>query len=104
MLANLRLLVSTMLLFAAALLPSALPAATAASRPQPNTPEAILFDAANRDRATAGLPAFHWDANLAEAARLHAERMAQHNTLSHQFPGEAAVAASRARRPARASA
>ena len=91
MLANLRLLVSTMLLFAAALLPSALPAATAASRPQPNTPEAILFNAANRDRATAGLPAFHWDANLAEAARLHAERMAQHNTLSHQLPGEAAL-------------
>jgi Cysteine-rich secretory protein family len=91
MLANLRLLVSAILLFAAALLPSALRAATAASRSQPNTPEAILFNAANRDRATAGLPAFHWDANLAEAARLHAERMAQHNTLSHQFPGEAAL-------------
>jgi Cysteine-rich secretory protein family len=88
MLANLRLLVSSMLLFATAILPSALLAASDA-HPQPNTPEAILFNAANRDRATAGLPAFHWDANLAEAARLHAERMAQHNTLSHQFPGEA---------------
>lgn len=86
--ANLRLLAISMPLLATALLPSALPAATAA-RPQPNTPEAVLFNAANRDRATAGLPEFHWDANLAEAARLHAERMAQRNTLSHQFPGEA---------------
>jgi hypothetical protein len=86
--ANLRLLVSGMLLLAAALLPSAVTAATGA-RPQPNTPEAMLFNAANRDRAAAGLPAFQWDANLAQAARQHAERMAQHNTLSHQFPGEA---------------
>jgi hypothetical protein len=86
--ANLRLLVSATLLLAAALLPCAVTGATRA-RPQPNTPEAMLFNAANRDRATAGLPAFQWDANLAEAARQHAERMAQHNTLSHQFPGEA---------------
>jgi len=74
------------LLLAAAFLPTALRAASSA--PPSNTPEGMLFNAANRDRAAAGLPAFQWDANLADAARLHAQAMAQRNTLSHQFPGE----------------
>jgi uncharacterized protein YkwD len=51
--------------------------------------ERVLLDAANRDRAAHGLKALQWDAALAAAARAHAQRMAQHNTLSHQFPGEA---------------
>jgi len=63
-------------------------AAAASARPQGNSPEAMLFSAANRDRAAIGLPPFQWDANLAAAARLHAMRMAQRNTLSHQFAGE----------------
>ena len=72
---------------AAVLLPSALHASSSA--PPSNTPEGMLFNDANRDRAVSGLPAFQWDANLADAARLHAERMAQRNMLSHQIPGEA---------------
>ena len=79
-----------------ALLTSAMPltmplrTAAAARSPQPpaGSAEALLFEAANRERGTAGLQPFVWDENLAAAARLHAERMVQHNTLSHQFPGE----------------
>lgn len=47
-----------------------------------------LLNAANRDRAAAGLAPLKWDPALAAAARQHALRMAQMNTLSHQFPGE----------------
>ena len=60
------------LLFGAAVLPSAPRAALSA--PPANTPEGILFNSANRDRAAAGLPAFQWDANLADAARFHESR------------------------------
>ncbi len=63
-------------------------ALAAVPRPQPGNAEAALLDAANRDRAAAGLPPYQWDAALASAARTHALRMAQANTLSHQFPGE----------------
>ncbi len=60
---------------------------------QPQTPNAerALFDAANRDRAAQGLAQLRWDDALANAARQHAVLMAQRNTLSHQFPGEAAL-------------
>jgi uncharacterized protein YkwD len=58
------------------------------SSPQAGAPESQLFEAANRDRASAGLRALQWDMSLAAAARQHAQRMAQANTLSHQFPGE----------------
>jgi len=63
--------------------------AAASSRPPGNSAEALLFDAANRERTANGLQPFHWDESLAAAARLHAERMVEHNGLSHQFPGEA---------------
>ena len=76
------------LLLGATLVPAALHAAAGAPRPQNNSPEAVLFNAANRDRVAIGLPPFQWDANLAAAARLHAQRMAQHYALSHQFAGE----------------
>ena len=62
-----------------------------AERPQSGTAESFLFDAANRERAAAGLPAIQWDALLAASARYHAQMMAQRNSLSHQFPGEAPV-------------
>jgi len=61
------------------------------ARPQVGAPESQLLDAANRDRASAGLHPLQWDMSLAVAARLHAQRMAQTNTLSHQFPGEPPV-------------
>src|ERR1700730_2921709 len=50
--------------------------------------ERALFDDLNRERSAKGLPALHWDAALASAAREHASRMAQRNVLSHQLPGE----------------
>ncbi len=84
---TLRPILAAALLLAATALPSGLRAASS-SHPQANSPEAMLLNAANRDRAAAGLPAFQWDANLADAAHLHAERMVHHNTLSHQFTGE----------------
>jgi uncharacterized protein YkwD len=53
--------------------------------------ERVLFDAANRERAAQGLAPLRWDDALANAAREHALLMEQRNTLSHQFPGEAAL-------------
>jgi len=76
------------LLLGATFFTPALRSAAGSARPQGNSPEAILFNAANRDRAAIGLPPFQWDANLAAAARLHAQRMAQHYAISHQFAGE----------------
>src|SRR5271157_2410855 len=60
----------------------------AAAWPQDGSSESALLDAANHSRAGAGLPALQWDAALAAAARQHALRMVEQNTLSHQFPGE----------------
>lgn len=48
----------------------------------------VLYDSANRERTSRGIPALKWDTSLAEAAQQHAVRMAEQNTLSHQFPGE----------------
>ena len=77
-------------IFAAVVLAALLltPISHAAASPQYGSPESMLFDAANHSRAAAGLPPVQWDAALAAAARQHAQRMAQHNTISHQFPGE----------------
>ena len=58
-----------------------------------DSPEGILFQSANRERAARGLPALAWNAALAEAAWQHALRLAQQNSLSHQLPGEPDVAA-----------
>ncbi|MGH9704681.1 MAG: CAP domain-containing protein [Candidatus Acidiferrales bacterium] len=58
------------------------------SQQKGNSPEQILFQAANRDRAAHGVPPLVWDAELAKAAHQHSTRMAQQGTLSHQFPGE----------------
>ncbi len=58
-----------------------------------DSPEQILFQSANRERAARGLPTLAWNAALAEAAWQHALRLARQNTLSHQLPGEPNVAA-----------
>ena len=50
--------------------------------------ERMLFDSANREREAQGLSLLRWDSALAQAARDHALRMAQQNSLSHQLPGE----------------
>src|ERR1700739_250298 len=64
------------------------PLLATSSHPQANTAESILLNAANRDRTAAGLQPLQWDAALAAAARQHAQRMVQMNTVSHPFPGE----------------
>ncbi len=48
-----------------------------------------LFALINQDRAAQGLPAYTWNATLAQGARQHSKRMAQPQCgLSHQCPGE----------------
>ena len=51
-------------------------------------PAQMLLQLANRERAARGVAPLKWSPVLAEAARQHATRMAQENTLSHQLPGE----------------
>jgi hypothetical protein len=58
---------------------------------QTSVADQTLFNAANHDRAAAGLPALKWDSALAAAAHQHALKMAQMNQLSHQFAGEPAI-------------
>jgi uncharacterized protein YkwD len=50
--------------------------------------ERELFAAVNRERKAQGLPSLRWDDALADAARKHAEAMAQRGAISHQVPGE----------------
>jgi uncharacterized protein YkwD len=63
------------------------PAPPVTSHPSPE--EKFLLDAANRERAAAGLQLLHWDNALAEAARQHAEVMASQDLLLHQCLNEA---------------
>lgn len=50
--------------------------------------EQYLLVAANQERAARGLQPLHRDPALARAAARHAELMAEHGGISHQFPGE----------------
>jgi uncharacterized protein YkwD len=63
------------------------------ARPQSSEADKTLLDAANRDRAAAGLPQLKWDKALADAAHQHCLRMAHANELSHQFSDEATLQA-----------
>lgn len=54
--------------------------------------EQYLFQAANAERASRGLPVLRWDAALYRAARLHAQQMASRASISHQYPGEPELA------------
>lgn len=47
-----------------------------------------VFDAINKDRASAGLPALQWSDALAQGARQHNFAMMGANELSHQVSGE----------------
>jgi uncharacterized protein YkwD len=64
------------------------PYATAPSTSHPSADEKFLLDAANRERAAAGLQPLRWDSALHEAARQHAEVMASQNLLLHQCLNE----------------
>ena len=59
-----------------------------AARSQTTGIAQTLFESANKERESRGLSPFKWSPQLAAAAREHAMRMAAHNTLSHQLPGE----------------
>jgi uncharacterized protein YkwD len=50
--------------------------------------ERELFNSVNQERKAHGLPSLKSDEALANAARKHAQRMAEKGTISHQFPGE----------------
>lgn len=63
-----------------------------------------LFESADHERTSRGIPALKWDASLAQAASQHAVKMAQQHTLSHQFPGEPDVPTRESRAGAKISA
>lgn len=50
--------------------------------------EQELFNAVNRERKANGLSSLKIDEALANAARKHAQRMAEQGTVSHQLAGE----------------
>jgi len=51
--------------------------------------EQTLLHLANQARASHNLAPLHWDANLAQAARAHAQRLIREpGELEHQYPGE----------------
>ena len=62
-----------------------------------------LFQAINRERAANGLPPLKWDDALANAARQHAELMAEQKSLSHGFLGELSLPSRATRAGARFS-
>jgi len=61
---------------------------TGALAQQTGSAEQELFHAVNQERRAHGLPPLQWDEALANAARAHAQRMAQQGTVTHQLPGE----------------
>ena len=87
---------STHLLLSLAVTMALLPCAVAQhSNALPDTPtvaEQYLLSAANQERAARNLPLLHRDPQLARAAAQHAQAMAAHASISHQFPGEPALA------------
>jgi uncharacterized protein YkwD len=50
--------------------------------------ERQLLKSINQERKAHGLPSLKLDDALANAARQHAQRMAEQGTVSHQLPGE----------------
>lgn len=53
--------------------------------------ERQLFDLVNHEREKAGLSKLEWSDALAQAALAHSRLLADHQDLSHQFPGEASL-------------
>ena len=67
-------------------------AKSSAAQEKMDEPARTLFERANQERASRGIRSLKWDASLADAARQHALRMAEQDTLSHQLPGEPELA------------
>ncbi len=57
----------------------------------PTQREQQLFDLVNHEREKAGLSKLEWSDRLAQAALAHSRLLAEHQDLSHQFPGEASL-------------
>ncbi len=55
--------------------------------------ERELLHAVNQERKASGLPALRSDEALTNAARKHAQLMAQQGRVAHQLPGEAGLPA-----------
>lgn len=72
----------------AALLTSAIAQAAGGPADAVSVAEQYLLAAANQERAARGLQPLHRDPALAIAAAQHAEQMAEHGGISHQFSGE----------------
>jgi uncharacterized protein YkwD len=70
-------------------------AATFAQSPplEQNDSERQFFEALNRERTAAGVAPLKWDNALFAAARRHALLMLNLNSMEHQLPGEANLAA-----------
>jgi uncharacterized protein YkwD len=62
--------------------------ASALAQQKTSDAEHDLFNAVNQERKAHGLPTLKPDEALANAARAHAQRMAEQGTVSHQLPGE----------------
>jgi uncharacterized protein YkwD len=76
---------------------------SATAQPRADLAVLQLFQAINRERAANGLPALKWDDALANAARQHAELMADQGSLSHGFLGELSLPSRATRAGARFS-
>jgi|SRR5579864_1581027 len=61
------------------------------SGPAISPAEKRIFEALNHERASQGLSALRWDDHAANAARGHAQLLAENDKLSHQFPGETSL-------------
>jgi hypothetical protein len=53
--------------------------------------ERRLFQLLNQEREKSGLAPLQWDDHLSLSARGHAQLLAEHQSLSHQFPSEPAL-------------
>jgi len=65
----------------------------ATGQDHPTRGEKYLMDCANGERRAQGLHELRWDPALAQAAMRHANEMARHDTISHQFPDEPGLGA-----------
>jgi uncharacterized protein YkwD len=80
MLLNMRTILSIFLLLVAT--------AAALAQSGLSADESRLLTLVNQERQKAGLPKLQWDSHLAESARLHTQKLVEHQVLSHQFSGE----------------
>lgn len=91
------------ILFAAVVFSVVFSVISALAQPKAEAAGQQLFQAINREREANGLPPLKWDEALANAARQHAELMAEQKSLSHGFLGELSLPSRATRAGARFS-